>query len=355
MRRILHVIPGLSGGGAERQLSILAARQAERGHDVHIALLRDDAPAAIRTSRVTLHPISASGNYDPAMALKLRAIVRRTNPEILQTWLTLPDVMGGVVARLTGTPWILSERSEKAAYPPSWKHRIRASLAMRCSAIIANSVGGREYWVEQGIDKHRIHVVPNAVVVPPASDVPARIPENFANKPLILFAGRLSAEKNPLVLADALAQALDRTNAVALLCGVGPLEGELRARIDAAGMQERIVLAGHRDDVAQLMRQASVCVAVSVFEGNPNVVLEAMSVGCPLIVSDIPAYTRLLDARSAQIVPAEDSELIAAAIVSLLGDPHAARERARIAQSLVENRTPDDLTDAHDNVYARIV
>lgn len=355
MRRILHVIPGLSGGGAERQLSILAARQAERGYDVHIALLRNDAPAEISGSRVTLHRISASGNYDPAMALKLRGIVRRAQPEILQTWLTLPDVMGGVVARLAGTPWILSERSEKAAYPPSWKHRIRASLARRCRAIIANSAGGREYWIEQGVDERRIHVIPNAVVIPPASDVPAPIPNKFANKPLILFAGRLSAEKNPLVLVDALSLALQRTNAVALLCGVGPLEGEVRARIDAAGMGDRIALAGHRDDVAQLMRQASLCVAVSVFEGNPNVVLEAMSVGCPLVVSDIPAYTRLLDVRSAQIVPADNSELIGSAIVSVLGDPHGARERAKAAQSLVKNRTPDDLADAHENVYARIV
>lgn len=356
MTRILHVIPGLTGGGAELQLTTLATMQARRGHGVHIAVLRMDVPAQLTESGVAVHQLHATSSFDPGMFWRLHGIVRKTRPEVVQTWLTLPDVVGGSVALANSTPWVLSERSEAAAYPPSWKHRARIQLARRCDAIIANSERGASYWTSHGVPANRITVIPNAVTVPPAQDVrPATLPDAFAYRPLVVFAGRLSAEKNPLVLIDALALALAETNAVALLCGSGPLEQEIIARIRSHAMQDRIVLAGYRDDVPSLMRRAELCVAISLFEGNPNVVLEAMAVGCPLVVSDIPAYTRLLDHSTARIVPVSNAVATARAIVEVLHNPQEAANRAALAIHGVARRTPAELADAHEHVYDQLV
>jgi len=355
MTRILHVIPGLTGGGAERQLTILAAIQAQRGHQVHIAVLRPEIPAQLAESDVQVHYVRAANNYDALMFSRLYHIVQRAQPDMLQTWLTLPDVLGGSIARMRRIPWVLSERSEAAAYPPSWKHRVRVRLARHSQAIVANSEGGADYWTSHGIPRARIAVIPNAVVVPPWPSVPVPLSTAFQGHPLILFAGRLSAEKNPLVLVDALALAFATSNAMALMCGTGPMEHQVAARIREHGMQDRIVLAGHRSDVPALMHQAQLCMAISVFEGNPNVVLEAMAIGCPLVVSDIPAYTRLLDHSCARIVPVQDARTMARAIHEVLQDPHSAAARAAAAKARVANRTPDDLADAYENVYAQLV
>jgi glycosyltransferase involved in cell wall biosynthesis len=356
MTRILHVIPGLTGGGAERQLTILATQQVERGDSVHIALLRPHTAGGIEESGVAVHQLRASGNHDPLLFWNMNAIMRKTRPQIVQTWLTLPDVVGGGVALLRRTPWVLSERSEAAGYPPTWKNRARSRLARKSSAIVANSEGGARYWVSQGVPSSHLTVIPNAVASSSASPAaPSALPPGFHDRPLVLFGGRLSDEKNPLVLVDALARAFATSNAVALLCGSGPCEQEMAARIRSHQMQDRIVLAGHRTDLPALLQRAQLCVAISLYEGNPNVVLEAMAVGCPLIVSDIPAYTQLLDNTCARIVPVRDVSAIASAIVAVLAEPQAAAARAVLAKARLINRTPKDLADAHENVYARLV
>jgi glycosyltransferase involved in cell wall biosynthesis len=353
MARILHIIPGLTGGGAERQLTILAAMQAERGHQVHIALLRPDIPEQLIGTSVQLHHVRVTNHYDLRLLWRLLAIARSIGPDIVQTWLTLPDIAGGLIARMLRKPWVLSERSEAAAYPPSWKNRSRVRLARHCNAVVANSTGGAEYWRAQGVPPARIVVVPNAVSVPDNATPPVGLPAELGNRPMVLFAGRLDAAKNPLVMIDALSLALSQHEGMALLCGTGPMEPDITARIQARGMQDRIILAGHRSDVPSLMRHARVCVAVSVFEGNPNVVLEAMAVGCPLVVSDIPAYTQLLDATTAMIVPRHDVTAIASAIAAVLHNPDAAAHRATLAKVRVAHRTPSALAQAYDNVYAQ--
>lgn len=355
MRRILHVIPGLTGGGAERQLTILASVQAARGDSVHIAVLRSEVPSQLEGSRVLLHQLRASSNHDPLMFWRMRDIMRSTRPDIVQTWLTLPDVVAGSVALLAGTPWVLSERSDAPMYPPTWKNRARTRLARRSQAIVANSEGGASYWMSHGIPRSRIAVIPNAVSIPSAAPAESvTLPPAFRDRPLVLFAGRLSAEKNPLLLIDALAIAFATSNAVALLCGSGPLEEDIVARIRAHDLQDRIVLAGHRSDVPALMRQARLCVAISVFEGNPNAVLEAMATGCPLVVSDIPGYTGLLDDTCARIVPVDNVDAIADTIVAVLNDPQAADARAVLAKARLVGRTSDNLADAYEDVYLRI-
>lgn len=356
MNRILHIIPGLTGGGAEHQLTILASVEARRGHSVHIAMLRPETPKHVIEAGVHLHHWSSSGNYDPLMFFRLREIAHRIKPDIVQTWLVLPDVIGGAVARTTNVPWILSERSEKAAYPPSWKHNARIRLGRKSQAIIANSEGGASYWTSHGVPSDRISIIPNAVVIDEGvSTQPPELPPEFRDRPLVLFAGRLSIEKNPLVLIDALTHAFEHTNAVALLCGTGSMQAEMIERIAMCGMTDRIVLAGHRKDIPALMRVASLCVAISTFEGNPNVVLEAMAARCPLVVSDTAGYTRLLDNTSARIVPADDVTAIASAIVNVLDDTTSASARASRAHERLVNRTPDDLANAHENVYSRVV
>jgi len=355
MARLLHVINGLTGGGAERQLTLLAAAQAARGHEVHIAVLRPDIPAALANSGVTVHVLHAASNHDPLHFWRLRRLISRVRANIVQTWLTQSDVMGGLAALSTRTPWVLSERSSAAGYPPNWKNSLRARLARRAAAIVANSKGGVDYWQAQGVmasRMHQVHNVVDSVAIRDAAIAP--LPPVFEGRPLVLFAGRLAEEKNPIVMIDALAQAFESNNAVALLCGTGPLQSAMAARIDALGAQHRIVLAGHRPDVFGLLQRASLCLAISRYEGSPNVVLEAMAAGCPLVVSDIPAYTELLDAEVALVVERDSVRDTARAIREVLEHPETAADRAARARLRIASFTVENVAGALDVIYDRL-
>src|ERR1700712_2602069 len=101
MARILHLIPGLTGGGAERQLTLLALAQSARGHEVHIGVARNEIPKSLLGTPVRVHQLASNGNHDPLLLFRIRKLIRSTRAEIVQTWLTMMDVAGGVAAFLT--------------------------------------------------------------------------------------------------------------------------------------------------------------------------------------------------------------------------------------------------------------
>lgn len=355
MARLLHVIHGLTIGGAERQLTLLAPAQSARGHEVHIAVVKPDVPATLADSPVTIHVTGTGNPHDPRHILRLRSIIKHVRPDVVQTWLTQSDVMGGIAALSTGTRWVLSERSSAVGYPSTWKNDLRVWLAKRGATIAANSAGGMAYWKSQGVTPGRVHLVPNAVDASAVSAVPlSPLPPGFDGRPLVMYAGRLAEEKNPFVMIDALAAAFQERDAVALLCGTGPLEARMLARIAELGLSERIVLGGHRSDVFALLKRAALCIAVSRYEGSPNVVLEAIAAGCPVVVSDIPAYTELLNTESALVVPSNDVAATARAISAVLQDPDAAAVRAERARSRIADFTVENVAATLDVLYGRL-
>lgn len=357
MTRIVHLIPGLTGGGAERQLTLLAPALAKRGHEVHIGITRAGVPETlVAHPGVTVHHFPLRSNHDPRLVHRIRSLIRTSRAELLQTWLTQMDVAGATAAALTRTPWILSERSEAAAYPSSFKNNARARLGRYARAIIANSAGGVAYWRAQGVPAPVVHEVPNAIdLLAIRNSATPSLPAACEGRPLVLFVGRLAEEKMPFVMIDALSEALPATNAVAMLCGVGPLEGAMREAIAARAMTERIILAGHRSDVFGLMRTARACVAISRFEGSPNVALEAMAAGCPLVVSDIPAYRQLVDETCAHLVPVGDAGATARAITEVLANAGAATERSARAQARVASLTPANVAASLDDIYHQVL
>ncbi|HEX2120178.1 MAG TPA: glycosyltransferase [Thermoanaerobaculia bacterium] len=348
--RVLHLIPSLGGGGAERQITYLARGLAQSGVDVHVAFLREGSNFdRLAASGATLHCIASRGNYDALLVARIARLIRSVKPHLVQTWLTQMDVLGGAAATLTRTPWLLSERSSPPAYPRTFKHRLRERIGAFAAGVVANSPPGLEVWKHARGAKF---VVPNAVAfdeIAAAARDESLVPPDAQ---VVLFAGRLDREKNIPTLVAALAQVTEARNAVAILCGEGPQENETRALI--AG-RERILLHGFTPRLWNLMKRADALVAVSIFEGNPNVVIEAAAAGLPAVLSDIPAHRAFLGDDAALCVPTADANAIAGAILRTLDDRPAALARAANARRAVERWSIEHAAAAYVRVYRQIV
>lgn len=350
--RVLHLIPTLGGGGAERQITYLAQGLQARGCDVHVAIGcgGPNLERLVRTG-ATVHWIRTRSNYDPMLLPRLVRLIRRLRPDIVQTWLTRMDVAGGAAALITGSRWIVSERAAADHYPRDTRHRLRRVIGRYADAIVANSNDGLGFWTSSRAAKFTI---PNALDFE-AMEAAAPATDDLGAAKLILFAGRLTAQKNVLNLVDALAVAMAGRDAVALLCGTGELEGAIRARIEQRGLADRVRMLGYVDSLWGLMKRADVLVAPSWFEGHPNVVLEGAACGCPLVISDIVAHREVFDERSAELVPPSDVNAIAAAISRALDDPEAARARARLARDVVSKLSISATADAYLRIYERLI
>src|SRR4029077_5699867 len=110
---------------------------------------------------------------------------------------------------------------------------------------------------------------------------------------------------------------------------------QVESRVKRSRNSERIRLLGFVKDLWCWMRRADVFVSVSRFEGTPNVVLEAMAIGCPLVVSDIPEHREILDETTARFCSVDAAGDIAAAVLRTLNTPSEARERADLARKRV--------------------
>jgi glycosyltransferase involved in cell wall biosynthesis len=350
--RVLHLIRTAGGGGAERQLAYLAAGQRALGIDVHIGLLAGGINLPrLEASGATLHWIGVRGNYNPLMVGRAARLIRKVRPSIVQTWLLQMDVVGGAAALLTRTTWVASERSSGAHYPNDLRHRLRRMLGRYASAIIANSPAGPTFW---NGTRARAFVVPNAVTI---DEIAAATPvtDDFGGSKVVLFAGRFEEVKNIPNLIRALLPIVRNEDVVAMLCGTGPLDDQIRAMIDETGCADRIRMCGYREDLWSLMKRADVLVAPSWYEGHPNAVIEAAAAGCPLVVSDIPAHRAFLDESTALFAPPDDVEALSRAIADALHDPESARARAVRAKEIVARWSVEAISAEYARIYRELV
>lgn len=360
--KILHCIPSLRGGGAERQLGYLAPALARMGHDVHIAHTVVSYNGSNGLAGITLHRLKCLSNYDPSLLAQLIRLVHKVKPDVIHTWILQMDILGGIVAQLTNTPWILREPSSAMAYPSTLKNRLRVRVATGASAIVSNSSGGDAYWAGVLPDVPR-RIIRNGLPQDNncSNDAALRWEPGGPILPIIAYVGRLTADasgsKNLTYLLEALAIVKQQQHVRGILCGEGPQRQELEVLRHKLGLDGDVHFSGQlpSDSVMALLKTASVFVSLSAYEGCPNTVLEAMMCGCPLVISDIPAHREILDETSALFVDPCDIPRTAEAILQALADNDAAGKRALEAKEKTKAWAIAEMARNYEQLYRELV
>jgi len=357
--RILHCIPSMGGGGAERQLTYLIGGLTRLGWEMHVALLAGGPNwERLHSGGAVIHQVKSRTSYNLKIFWQLKQVIRQIEPDLVHTWLLLMDIFGGLASWTERLPWILTENSSGMAYSFGFKDRWRIALTSSASAVVSNSTGGDQYWHTRLNKRVARYVIPNAL---PLDEIAAVQPIGLEETGLgpeqgiVLFVGRFSPEKNLETLLLVLRTVLSRPQTVAVLCGEGPLYLQVKQCLNTYAIADRVRLLGFVSDVWRWMKRASVLVSLSLFEGAPNVVLEAMACGCPLVVSDISAHRELLDTHSALLVDAHAPKAIAEAIVNVLSVPEAAARRAQRAQAKVAQWSISSVAQQYAQVYHEVL
>ena len=354
--RILHLIPTLSGGGAERQLAYLTKGQAEQGHQVRVAFIRPGT-SRLEQGAVEFHQLSCRNHYDPWLFWQLSRLVKTFRPHLLQSWLYQMDILGALISRWNGVPWILRESCSELSHPPGLKTRLLLWLVSRARAIVSNSQAGDAYWQTHAPRVPRFIVqngLPSAEIqrATPAAGLPW---DN--GSPLILYVGRLFRDqtggKRVNSILNALAE-LSKTHRVqAAICGDGSELPNLRELSRKLRIEDSVHFLGQQpqSQVWSLLKRADLFITLSAHEGCPNSLLEAMAAGCPAVVSDIPAHRAILNEQSALFVDPDNPAETARLMSQLLMQPDRGAELAQAAVKKAESLSVQSMVKNWQTVY----
>lgn len=354
---ILHLIPTLEGGGAERQLSMLAIEHVKYGYNVHVCARRGGTYLeALQNHGVTVHWMGEyRGNFNVFLWLKIRKLINRIKPNIVQTWLAQMDIIGGSAALWSSVPWIVSERSSQGAF--GGDTLTSRFLVRRAHAIVANSMGGTQYWFKRLGNGFPIFKIGNAIDVEAVRNSVSCIfrESSFNNKKLVLVVGRFNVEKAHEIVVKAIQKLPESCPIHVFMIGEGSLQPAIKEMVNIAGLCHRFSFFPFRFDWWGLLKEACVLISVSRFEGHPNVVLEAIAGGCPLIVSDIPAHREFLREETATFVPLDDPIALSNAVASVVSEPGLAQQRAKRAMAVVDELRITAAADAYTALYKRVI
>lgn len=197
-----------------------------------------------------------------------------------------------------------------------------------CDGVIVNSIGvGEDLAQLTGLPRQKIHYAPNPAV---PDDLPQQAAVSLSHPwfqegqpPVIVGVGRLSRAKDFGTLIRAFAQLQKKRPARLVLIGDGPRMQRLKVLSQVLGVSQDVDFLGFVDNPYPFIRQASLLVSSSRWEGCPNVVIEALALGTPVVATACPCGTAevLQYGKFGSLVPVRNSEALARAMLECLSDP----------------------------------
>jgi glycosyltransferase involved in cell wall biosynthesis len=341
-------------GGAEHLLVTLGRFIDRDAFDLRVCSLRtlDDTspiPRALHKLRIPVHALGGRRRHAPRHVLMVAALIWQHRIDVVHTHLPYASIIGVVAARLARRPvaTTLHNINEVRPRPGLNVYGLAArSLRLGASVVIACAPEvGAEAIRGLGLPPDRVCVVPNAIDVRLFTEVgrdQVRVRRReflgHGQGPLIVSVGNLLPGKGHHFLVEAMPRLLEAypDAHLAIVGAPGSNSSLVSSRVAELGLNGRVILAGERDDVAEIMSAADVVAVPSMWEGLPLVVLEAMAAARPVVATSVGGVPGIIqDGVTGRLVRPGDADGLARAMRELLRDPDAAAQLGSAARARV--------------------
>ena len=354
--RILFTISCLSYGGAEKNMVLVANYLSQKGHSVTICNFNE------AETKQALHEKIHCWDM-PAVSLKqgrfawvgtrkqqyayLLQVCRAEKPDVIVSFLPMPNALAVLVGKRLHIPVVVSERADP--YRALSKIDILMhALYNRADGAVFQTEGAKAFYAPRLQKKST--VIPNPVILK-ETDVfydPARC------KPQIAFVGRFEVkQKRQDLMLHAMKKVVQKHPEYALVFwGDGSDEAAMQALAAALGIADNVIFAGVTRQVLQDISRCEIYAITSDYEGIPNTLIEAMSIGMPCVATDCsPGGARLLlqNGEDGILGPCGDVDAIAAGILALIEDKALASDYGNKAKGITQRFSYDIIMENWEN------
>jgi glycosyltransferase involved in cell wall biosynthesis len=359
---VMLVIADMGSGGSQHVVSQLANHWVKQGRQISLLTFtdrrRDFFKVDDNVQRISIDGIKESRSFGQRIAhnvSRIRAIRRALRSFSGRTVIGFIAPMNILLILASiGLPLrvIISERNDPARQRFGLFWDLLRKLTYRYADVVSANSRAALTTLRGYVPEDRLVYLPNPLRQPtsPTGAVVAR-------EPMILHVGRLHPQKGQDLLFRAFARVAHELPGWWLcLVGEGDEQSRLQKLAESLSVADRMVFAGRVEDPFPWYRRASIFAFPSRWEGTPNALIEAMSCGLPVVVSDAaPSVTDLVrHGDDGLIIPADDEAALGDAIVALAKDEHLRARLGKQAAKEVQKFAPETALAAWDNmVWAR--
>lgn len=368
--RVLHLVSTFALKTDIKWLLLLDRHQDRARFDCEIACFHGGGPAReqFEALGVATHNLEVSDERDPRALLRAHRLIDAGAFDVVHTHLLRADLYGGLAARWSGTPVLVSTAYALGAFQRATRRRLDPVLDAVYARIPAHFLAVCDAVRDDLIRRLRVHPRRITVIrtgIEPPGDAPRAgaagalrrawgFPETA---PVVLTLARLSYEKGVDDLIDAAAMLrATRPDARFVVLGDGPDRAALEARVAERGLSGVFALPGFAVDIWPALTAADVVCLPSKSEGLPNALLEAMAMSRPVVATAVGGMPEAIEHEvNGLLVPPGDAEALARALGRVLGDAALGARLGRAARGTVEERfLARDVAARYGELYERL-
>lgn len=365
---ITLVIRTLLGGGAERVMTAMANYWVQHGRAVTIITCSepetDAYPLDERVRRIQIQqrtwlriPLLDKTIQEP-LCLALRRAISDSGNRLVLSFMDKMNVQCLLVRMVMTFHLMVMERTDPRfyCYLTRFEKLLQKCLYRFADAVLVLTPRIRDQWATKLVPRSRVGVIPNPVAMRPdlTQTPPFALPDRF-----ITAVGRLHPIKGYDLLFKAFRNVVDVLPDVHLvILGEGQAEDRLRKQLKELQLEDRVIMPGEFfDNPQRVMKRAEFLVSTSHIEGMPNVVMEAMACGVPVISFDSPSggpETIIRHETDGILVPHLDVDRLATTMTDLLQDQDRCAELGMRASEVNERFRIDAIMTLWECAIAQV-
>lgn len=368
------VISNLSFGGAERQVLELANNIDTEAFNLHLFILSEHAPLAerLKDRDSRLHQIIKRNKFDISVVSRLAAAFKALKIDVVHGFLYDAEIASRLAGRMAGCQAIIGSERNTSNNNGRLKRMIYRLTAPLLDACIANSRAGAAFNRSvTGLPESRYHVIYNGVDTErfqPRDQAALKQELDLAEDQTIIgMFGSFKHQKNhPLLLQAAALICAERSDICFLFIGSTLQEGykstdsysaEISQLVSDLKLDQFCHFLGAKQDVERYYNLCDITVLPSLFEGTPNVALESMASGVPVIATDVSDNSYVIpDGSAGYIVPLGEADTLAQRISTLVDDiPLRERLGRQAREWVLETFSLQKMSENFARVYRHVL
>jgi len=375
--QLLLVIGSFEIGGAEKQMFTLVRAIQDYGIFCHVFSLQRGGPLSSHFSELGVSVHSGGlGKGDIykrpwkllSAEISLIRLILKLKPRVVHSYLPLATFMGALAGRLCRVPLVITSRRSLGRYQERYR-------ALRLFDLLANkfshcvTVNSKSVWndvlVRDNVDPKKLVLIYNGVDhsnfdVPREVGVELRKKTGFTHShKVVTVVANLIPYKGHAELLDAAAAVLDQipSSRFWLVGRDRGIEKYLKQKARELGILNRVIFAGERSDIPNILAASDILVLPSHEEGFSNVILEAMAAGLPLVATRVGgAQEAVLDGVTGWLVQPNRPKELATKIVDLLNNPKRSKEWGERGKERVKKEFGiEKMVEEHLMLYQRVM